>query len=123
MIYGDSSVEVYSAVEGGSIDPSNSTQISGPLVDDETVITGGIRFSWSYDPTTGAGGFTGVGWFANDNTTPIGYSSYYNNEEALEAALVNGSLQNLNAIFNAWQSFVQNAIEVEGVDYVQQFTK
>lgn len=105
----------YTAVEAYSLDPSNSRIISGGNQGSE-VITGDIRFLWSFDPETGDGGFTGVSWFSNIPNSPLAIAG--KTEQQIESELTNGTRTDLNDVFSAWQSFINSNPET---DYVNNF--
>lgn len=93
----------YTAVEAYSLDPSNSRIISGGNQGTE-VISGNIRFLWSFNPETREGGFTGVSWFASKQNTPLYVAGM--SEKQIEDGLIDGSRTNLNDVFDEWQTFI-----------------
>lgn len=105
----------YTAVEAYSLDPRNSRIISGGNQGSE-VITGDIRFLWSFDPETGEGGFTGVSWFSGEANSPLAVAGI--SEEVIERGLTDGTRTNLNDVFTSWQSFINGHPDT---DYVNMF--
>ncbi len=115
MIYGESQIEAYSPVEAYSLDPANSGIISGGQ-GDSSIVVRGTRFLWVYNPS-GESGFTGNGWFANVEGTPLKVAGM--TEEMLEQEFSTGRT-NLNDIFSTWQTYVNQEADLEN-DVVKTF--
>lgn len=117
MIYGDNRVEEYSTVQAFSVEPANARVISGGSGEDITV-TEGTTFFWVYDPTGATpSGFTGTGWYNDTPNSPICVSGISIKE--IEDGFANETRTNLNDVFSAWQSFVnQHAGEGIVSDFV-----
>lgn len=114
----------YTPVEAYGISTFAGGISSGGTGGDVTV-TNGVRFIWVYDPSQPAespSGFTGKGWFADAEGSPIWYSIqfYGMTLEGILAGFANESRKNLNDIFTNWQDYV-DAQGWQGRDVVQQF--
>lgn len=79
----------------------------------DAIVTNGVRFLWSYynnSPNGAPSGFTDSGWYSNIEGSPIWYSVNYCSvdfNDILEG-LGNGTIQNLNEIFQNWQQYVRD---------------
>lgn len=102
-------VKPYTPVDAYAVMPMAGGIISGGTGGDAT-LTQGVRFTWVYDPDTpdaSPSGFTGQGWFADAEGSPI----YYNIQEhgmTLEGILSEfaGDRVDLNDVFQNWQIYV-----------------
>ena len=104
MLTGSNRVE-YQAVQAFSADPRNGGIISGGT-GDQVVVTEGTSFSWVYDPNNSSkSGFTGVGWFESTADSPINASGI--SLEVILDEFQNGTRTNLNDVFAAWQSYIE----------------
>lgn len=125
-IYGDNDVYANSPVAAYSVGTRDGGIISGGTGGNATV-TQGVRFFWTYDPTSPNGtpsGFTGKGWFAETEGSPIWYSSEFGSislQDILEG-FKNGTRTTLDDVFTKWQNYV-NAEGFQGTDVVQQFQR
>ena len=121
MIYGSNSVEEYSTVQAFTADPSDSGIISGGT-GDSTVVVGGVRFYWIYNPQNPSGpgsGFTGCGWFETIDDTPIKVCG-----KPLSSILdqfADGTRSDLNDVFSTWQSYVIQQAESGRTGIVSNF--
>lgn len=98
MAYGEIYVEVDASVVGGGIMPM--AIISGnpePIVGQESF---GVWLLWYYDDETGNGGFSGTGWYVNDENNPI--HDKYNTEEEFKQYLVSEKPTDLNNLLGNW---------------------
>lgn len=98
MAYGEVYVEVDASVIGGGIMPMAT--ISGnpePVAGEETF---GVWLRWRYDDATGEGGFTGVGWYFDDEYNPINKS--YTTEEEFKRYLVENTPEDLDTVLGNW---------------------
>lgn len=85
--------------------------------------TRGVTFTWVYDPNNSTGsGFTGQGWFADIDSSPIGYSIKYCSMtlQNILDEFENGKRTDLNDVFLNWQGYVDEQ-EKMGIDVVYQF--
>lgn len=113
----------YTPVDAYAVMPMADSIISGGTGGDAT-LTQGVRFTWVYDPNTpdaSPSGFTGQGWFADAEGSPI----YYNIQEhrmTLEGILSEfaGDRVDLNDVFQNWQIYV-DAEKSKGRDVVFEF--
>lgn len=117
-------VKPYTPVDAYAVMPMAGGIISGGSGGDATV-TQGVRFLWVYDPDTPNGspsGFTGKGWFADTEGSPIWYSIHFHSMtlEGILGEFANGTRTNLNDVFTNWQNYV-NALGAQGTDVVQNF--
>lgn len=104
MIYGEDKIE-YTSVEGYSTNDLGRQIISGGSGD--VTITQDTRFYWRYDPTGGlTSGFTGCGWFIGETGTPLENFPGITTEDQLITYII--SNQNLDAVFQQWQTVVDN---------------
>lgn len=116
-------VKPYAPVDAYAVMPMADGIISGGTGGDAT-LTQGVRFTWVYDPNTpdaSPSGFTGQGWFADAEGSPI----YYNIQEhgmTLEGILSEfaGDRVDLNDVFQNWQIYV-DAEKSKGRDVVFEF--
>lgn len=116
--------EVYIPVDAYAVMPMAGGIISGGTGGDDTV-TQGVRFSWVYDPDIPGGtpsGFTGQGWFADTEGSPIWYSINFHSMtlQGILDEFERGTRANLNDVFTNWQRYV-DAEGSQGTDVVQQF--
>lgn len=123
-IYGDNDVYANSPVAAYSVGTRNGGIISGGT-GGETAVTEGVRFLWTYDPNSPdetPSGFTGQGWFENTTDSPIGWYCFQKgiDLETILAGFKNGDRTNLNDVFTAWQSYV-NEQASGGNDVVKTF--
>lgn len=111
----------YTPVDAYAVMPMAGGIISGGTGGDAT-LTDGVRFNWVYDPNNpDKSGFTGQGWFAEIEGSPI----YYNIQEhnmTLEGILSEfaGDRVDLNDVFQNWQIYV-DAEKSKGRDVVFEF--
>ena len=116
MLSGSEKVYKYTPVEAYGVSTYADSMISGGD-GDGAVSTRGVRFFWVYDPTkpeTSPSGFTGQGWFANEEHTPIKVSGYSLEHILREFEL--GDRTNLNDVFNTWQQYINNIPEEDHLD-------
>lgn len=110
MISGSEEIR-YSAVEAYGVSPlTEPGVISGGMGGDATV-NNGVRFLWVYDPNEPNGdpsGFSGQGWFADIEGSPIWYNGQfeYLTLEIILSQFENRSRQNLNDVFQNWQKYI-----------------
>lgn len=100
MAEGQVYVEVDASVINGGVMPM--AMVSGnpePVAGQESF---GVWLRWRYDDQTGNGGFTGVGWFWNDENNVLNDSLM--TEEEFKAMLVRETPQNLDAYLGTWGS-------------------
>ena len=101
MIFGETYVEVDANVVGGGIMPmAIISSASGPEEGATDLV---VWIKWYYDTETGDGGFTGNGWFWNDenNILPDKFAS----EQAFKDYLIEYQPENLDeylATGTAW---------------------
>lgn len=115
-----SEVIYYTPVDAYGVTTFSDGIISGGMGDDVT-ITQQIRFFWRYDPSSpdkSPSGFTGMGWFENVAETPIVLSGIPLSRILSE--FENESRNNLNDVFQIWQSYVNQNSTVEH-DIVKNF--
>ena len=122
MIYGSN--EVYSPVSAYGISTFAEGIISGGTGGDVTA-TQGVNFKWVYDPSTPEAipsGFTGQGWFADKEGSPIWYSIQYCGMtlQGILDEFAGETRTNLNDVFQNWQKYV-DAQGSPGNDVLQQF--
>ncbi len=123
-IYGDNDVYANSPVAAYSVGTRDGGIISGGNGGHVTT-TRGVNFEWVYDPNTpeaNPSGFTGQGWFADTEGSPIWYS-IQNCGLTLQGILgefADGTRGNLDDVFKNWQNYV-DALGFQGTDAVQQF--
>lgn len=60
----------------------------------------GVWIRWWYDDTTGEGGFTGAGWFWEDNNNIL--NELFDSEESFKTELVTKKPQNLDNYLGRW---------------------
>lgn len=89
--------------------------------------TQGVNFKWVYDPgTPGASpsGFTGQGWFADTDGSPIWYSIQYHGMtlDGILNGFKEGTRINLNDVFQNWQNYVDAQGSID-TDVLQQFQR
>lgn len=116
----------YTPVEAYGVSTFAGGISSGGMGGDATV-TEGVRFLWKYDPDTPdktPSGFTGQGWFADTNGSPIWYSIqfYSMTLQGILDEFAGGTRTNLNDVFTNWQNYV-DAAGSQGNDVVQQFQR
>ena len=114
----------YTPVDAYAVMPMAGGIISGGTEGDAT-LTGSVRFSWVYDPNTpdkSPSGFTGQGWFAEIEGSPIWYSIKFGGMtlEGILGEFSAGHRVNLNDVFQKWQNYV-DAGEFQGRDVVFEF--
>ncbi len=114
----------YTPVEAYGISTFADGIISGGTGGDATV-TQGVRFLWVYNPDTpnaAPSGFTGQGWFADAEGSPIWYSIQFSGMtlQGILDEFAAGTRTNLNDVFTNWQNYV-DALGSQGTDAVQQF--
>ena len=100
MAYGEVYVEVDASVIGGGIMPM--AMVSGnpePMGGQEAF---GVWIRWKYDTGTGAGGFTGTGWYVDDPNNPI--KERYETEEDFKKYLVEIQPSDLDDVLGNWGS-------------------
>ena len=125
MLYGDN-VVYYTPVEAYPVMTMDVGIISGGTGGDAAV-TEGVRFFWVYNPVSthsAPSGFTGQGWFADVNGSPIWYSTENNNmtlDDILDG-FAEGKRTDLYDVFSDWQDYV-DAQGSQGNDVVKQFQK
>ena len=125
-IYGDNDVYANSPVAAYSVGTRDGGITSGGTGGDAAV-TQGVRFFWTYDPTSPNGtpsGFTGKGWFESTPGSPIWYSiqNYGMTLQGILDGFKEGDRTNLNDVFTNWQNYV-DAQGSQGTDVVQQFQR
>lgn len=123
MIYGTETV-TYTPVEGNGVSLFAEGIMSGGTGGDATV-TQGVRFLWVYDPdhpTGSPSGFTGQGWFAEVEGSPIWHSTqnYGITLDVILKEFKGGTRINLNDVFTRWQNYV-DAAGSQGNDVLKQF--
>lgn len=98
MAYGEVYVEVDASVIGGGIMPM--TMISGnpEPVDGQSYVVVWIR--WRYDDRTGEGGYTGTGWYFEDQNN--GLQSYGSEEDFKKFLVENNGTTSFDDIFSKW---------------------
>ena len=101
----------YTPVDAYAVMPTAGVVISG-WSGGESTVTKGVNFLWVYNPVNPAeppSGFTGMGWFADTEHSPIWCSIKYH-EMTLKGILdgfANGYRTNLNDVFQNWQDYVE----------------
>lgn len=122
-IYGDNDVYANSPVAAYSVGTRDGGIISGGAGGNVTT-TQGVNFKWVYNPDTPddtPSGFTGKGWFADTEGSPIWYSSKNGTDlETILAGFAAGTRGDLNDVFQNWQSYV-DAEGFIGTDVLKQF--
>ena len=113
----------YTPVDAYAVMPMADSIISGGTGGDAT-LTQGVRFTWVYDPSTpdaSPSGFTGQGWFADAEGSPI-YYNIQKHDITLEGILSEfaGDRVDLNDVFQNWQIYV-DAEKSKGRDVVFEF--
>lgn len=116
----------YTPVQARGISTFAGGIASGGTGGDAT-ITQGVRFTWVYDPGNPddtPSGFTGQGWFAGTEGSPIWYSSEFYNMtlKGILDGFYAGTRTNLNDVFTNWQNYVDAEGSI-GNDVVQQFQR
>lgn len=101
----------YTPVDAYAVMPTAGVVISGGSGGESTV-TKGVNFLWVYNPVNPAGppsGFTGMGWFADTEHSPIWYSiqSKTATLEDILNGFAGGGRVNLNDVFQNWQDYVE----------------
>lgn len=114
----------YTPVQARGISTFAGGIASGGTGGDATT-TKGVRFTWAYDPEfpdKTPSGFTGQGWFAETQGSPIWYSIMFCNMtlKGILDEFKAGTRANLNDVFLNWQTYV-DAQGWQGTDVVQQF--
>ena len=98
MAYGEVYVEVDASVVNGGIMPM--AIISGspePVAGGEAF---GVWLRWWYNDATGEGGFTGTGWYIDDEYNPI--KDKYPTEKEFKDYLMEEKPTNLNDVLGTW---------------------
>lgn len=112
----------YTPVDAYAVMPMAGGIISGGTGGDAT-LTDGVRFNWVYDPNNpDKSGFTGQGWFAEIEGSPIWYSIKFGGMtlDGILGEFGTGKRVDLNDVFQKWQNYV-DAGESQGKDIVQEF--
>lgn len=123
--YGSETIYInYTPVQARGISPYAGGIISGGTGGNATT-TKGVQFTWVYDPDNPRitpSGFTGQGWFAETEGSPIWYSIEFCGMtlDGILAEFAGGNRENLNDVFRNWQSYV-DAQGWQDKDVVQQF--
>ena len=123
MLYGDNVVD-YTPVEAYPVMTMDVGIISGGTGGNATT-TQGVQFFWVFNPTwpdSNPSGFTGQGWFAETEGSPIWYSIQFHSMtlDGILSEFASGRRISLNDVFTNWQNYV-NAAGSQGNDVVQQF--
>lgn len=113
----------YTPVEAYEVSTFADGIVSGGTGGDAT-ISGGVRFTWVFDPSSPGGnpsGFTGRGWFEETEHSPIWYSVNYCGMtlEKILQDFATGERKNLNDVFANWQTYVNS--QPNGKDIVAIF--
>lgn len=114
----------YTPVDAYAVMPMADGITSGEVGGGHTV-TQGVQFLWVYVPETPNGspsGFTGKGWFADAEGSPIWYSIEFFGMtlDGILSEFAAGDRKNLNDVFQNWQNYV-DAQGSQGKDVVQLF--
>ena len=125
MLYGDN-VVYYTPVEAYPVMTMAVGIISGGTGGDAAV-TEGVRFLWVYDPESpnkAPSGFTGQGWFAEHEGSPIWYSSNFGNISlnSILDGFAKGLRIDLNDVFSKWQIYV-DAQGSQSKDVIKEFQR
>lgn len=117
-------VKPYTPVDAYAVMPMDAGVASSDVGGGHT-ITQGVRFIWAYDPDNPNGppsGFTGQGWFADADGSPIWYSIKFFNMtlEGILSEFAVGGRANLNDVFQNWQNYV-DASGSQSRDIVKEF--
>ena len=100
MAYGEIYVEVDASVIGGGIMPMAMISGNPQPVDGQSYVVVWIR--WRYDDATGDGGYTGTGWYFNDQNNNI--SAHFNSEADFKRWLTTKKPSDLNDVLNDWNA-------------------
>lgn len=94
--------EVYAEVDASVLNPGISTMamVSGnpEPVDGQSYVVVWIR--WRYDDSTGAGGYTGTGWYFDDPDNNL--KNHYPTEEAFKNWLTTFKPGDLGEVLDNW---------------------
>lgn len=95
---GQAYVEVDASVVNGGIMPMAIVSGNPEPVDGQSYVVVWIR--WKYDDLTGAGGYTGTGWYFDDPNNNI--KSHYKSEEEFKNWLKTVKPTDLNSVLDDW---------------------
>lgn len=100
MPYGETYVSVDASAVSVGISPM--TDISGvtPPYDGGVVVT--LQVSWTYDPLSGEGGFSGRGWFWNDSNNILNEQIWGAEGDFKNWLREGDKTEELNDIFRRW---------------------
>lgn len=98
MAQGEMYVEVDASVVNGGIAPMAIVSGNPEPVDGQSFVVVWIR--WRYDDTTGAGGFTGTGWYYGDPNNNI--SKHYSEQEFISWLTTPPTPTNLDKVLDDW---------------------
>ena len=123
MIFGSN--DVYEPVAAYDVGQYTRNGIISGGSGGNVTTTQGVTFTWVYDPgepEATPSGFTGQGWFAEIDGSPIWYSIKYCSMtlEGILAEFAAETRTTLDDVFINWQSYV-NEQASNGNDVVQQF--
>lgn len=98
--------ETYASVDANALDfgvsPMNISGVT-PGYGDTTFVQVGL--AWTYDQADGSGGFTGTGWYWNDNHNILSSSGNWNSEDEFKQWLMQGDQTDaLNNLFSQWDT-------------------
>ena len=100
MAEGQVYVEVDGSAIGGGIMPMAVVSGNPEPVDGQSFVVVWIR--WRYDDTTGAGGYTGTGWYFDDPNNNI--KKHYNTIEEFYYWLTNDKPTSLDSVLGDWSA-------------------
>lgn len=98
MAEGQVYVEVDASVVNGGIAPMAIVSGNPTPVDGSSVVVVWIR--WRYDSGTGEGGYTGTGWYFNDEYNNI--AKHYGTEYDFKQWLVGSNPPDLGDVLDDW---------------------
>lgn len=99
IVFDTKGQDEYTGVYARAIDPTNESQASGQ--EGDMTLVQGYTFLWTYIEGGSNNGFTGSGWYADIEGSPLKIAGYTAKE--VEMNLQNGIWTNLNIIFHTWQ--------------------
>lgn len=98
MAYGEVYVEVDASVIGGGIMPMATISSNPePIFGQESF---GVWLRWQYDDETGEGGFTGQGWFWEDDNNAL--TDFFGSEADFKAWLAKDNPTDLDEYLENW---------------------
>lgn len=99
MAEGQVYVEVDASVVNGGIAPMAMVSGNPEPVDGDAYVVVWIR--WRYDNTTGDGGYTGTGWYFEDQNNGL---QSYGPEAAFKQWLVDNNPKDLDVVLGTWSA-------------------